>query len=667
MLSGSRILGVRPVRSKKLLTALIAVAVAFLMSVGCVGCVVTGFDMSADLGTAAIWCGVAALLSGILFAWKLDVIPLCGTAAVGILLWLNSGMRLSFQAVIYQISRKYDAFYGWGVIRPLHYTAEMLAPETGLFLYFIGAVIAVLMTWAFSRRKMALPGMVSSLGCVASCFLVQGTVPDSVWLWMFLFGFLLLILTRTVRRADVDRGNRFAVTVAVPLAIFLLLLFVFVPQKNYSADKPAKAVLNTVLENRVFQAVFGDLTRKPGTVISADTDLVRLDQAGPQYDTRDEIMQITTDFSGRIYLRSRGLDSYNGKTWYHSGESAQQDTAWPSYDRQETLGTLQITTRFAHSLIYMPYYVQDMEALNLDAELENKEKITEYSYTVAKTPNQSQLMALETQLPDEVVISTGDSGAWHTKLAKKITKDQTTVYGKAQAIADYVRSSADYDLQTKAMPQLSNDFVKWFLESSDTGYCVHFASATTVLLQAAGIPARYVNGYLVDVAAGETTIVYSSDAHAWVEYWLPGFGWTVLEATPDAPGENAGLISQQQTNANGWKVAALVAAAILLVALAAVLAQWRIRLWLRREKLHSGNLKQQALAYWREAVRFANCLEEAPVSGLLEIAERAKFSNHPLAEEDLEPFLVYLDSAKQRIRNHGFFRKLYYRFILALY
>ena len=51
-------------------------------------------------------------------------------------------------------------------------------------------------------------------------------------------------------------------------------------------------------------------------------------------------------------------------------------------------------------------------------------------------------------------------------------------------------------------------------------------------MQAAGIPARYVTGYYVNVTQGEQITVYSNQAHAWAEYWLPGYGWTVLEATP---------------------------------------------------------------------------------------------------------------------------------------
>lgn len=650
-------------RSKKLLMALLAATVAFLTSFGCVGCVATGFGMTADMGAVAFWCGAAALVSSILFLWPLDLVPLCGVAATGVYLWFAGGMKLSFQAVIYRISRKYNARYGWGVIRPLHYTAEMLAPETGLFLCFVGAVLAVFVAWAFSRRKLALPAILLTMATVGSCFLVRETVPDPIWLWLFLFGILLLILTQTARRVDLVRGNRLAAMAAVPLAVFLLLLFAFIPKNNYSADKPAQMVTNAVLENRLFQAVFGDLTKKPGEVTVVNADVVNLENVGPQHKTQDEVLWVETDFSGRIYLRCRSFDLYDGVSWEQSGDRM-TFAQWPETDTLESLGTLSVSTRFAHKMTYVPYYVQNMPA-NAMGYTDNVRELTEYTYSVYKPLSESQMAEIKTPLQN---INSGyELQDWHYNLAYKIANDKKTVYEKAQAIADYVRNSAEYDLLTQKVPQWEDDFVRWFLQRSDTGYCVHFASATTVLLQAAGIPARYVNGYVVDVRAGENTTVYTSDAHAWAEYWLPGYGWTVLESTPAERTEDPGAVTEQQKETIGGGVVAIVVAAILLTAFTAVFVQRWVRLCLRRKKLHSGTLKRQALAYWQEAVRFANCLEEAPAAGLLEIAERAKFSNHPITEEDLEPFRVYLNSAKQRICNHSLLKKLYYRFVLALY
>ena len=73
-----------------------------------------------------------------------------------------------------------------------------------------------------------------------------------------------------------------------------------------------------------------------------------------------------------------------------------------------------------------------------------------------------------------------------------------------------------------------------FLFGARSGHCEYFASAMTLVARAAGIPARFVAGYRV----GEQSpfgyyVVRERNAHAWVEAWVPGQGWTTRDATPD--------------------------------------------------------------------------------------------------------------------------------------
>ena len=77
------------------------------------------------------------------------------------------------------------------------------------------------------------------------------------------------------------------------------------------------------------------------------------------------------------------------------------------------------------------------------------------------------------------------------------------------------------------------DGVDEFLFERQRGFCEHFASATVILLRAAGIPARVVTGY----QGGETSpyddyiLVHQYDAHAWAEYWQPDTGWQRIDPT----------------------------------------------------------------------------------------------------------------------------------------
>jgi hypothetical protein len=65
------------------------------------------------------------------------------------------------------------------------------------------------------------------------------------------------------------------------------------------------------------------------------------------------------------------------------------------------------------------------------------------------------------------------------------------------------------------------------------GFCQYYASMMTVFLRELGIPARYVQGFLPGDpdADGNTRIVRSSDSHAWVQAYFPGYGWIDFDPT----------------------------------------------------------------------------------------------------------------------------------------
>lgn len=120
-----------------------------------------------------------------------------------------------------------------------------------------------------------------------------------------------------------------------------------------------------------------------------------------------------------------------------------------------------------------------------------------------------------------------------------------------EAISWYFNQSGmyTYTLQPGAIKR-ELDATLYFLTESHKGYCVHFASATTLLLRNLGIPARYVEGYMIrptTIATGTydekknlyTFSVPVSDAHAWTEYYVEGKGWIVFDTTPSSDDETS--------------------------------------------------------------------------------------------------------------------------------
>ncbi len=82
-------------------------------------------------------------------------------------------------------------------------------------------------------------------------------------------------------------------------------------------------------------------------------------------------------------------------------------------------------------------------------------------------------------------------------------------------------------------PLAGEDPVDEFLFGSRRGFCEHFAAGFTVLMRAAGVPARIVTGYQGGEynPVGDYLVVRQRDAHAWTEVWLGVDGWVRVDPT----------------------------------------------------------------------------------------------------------------------------------------
>lgn len=96
---------------------------------------------------------------------------------------------------------------------------------------------------------------------------------------------------------------------------------------------------------------------------------------------------------------------------------------------------------------------------------------------------------------------------------------------------------------TLAPAPLGRNAMDDFLFDTKEGFCEHYSSAFTVLMRAAGIPARVVTGYQGGYwnKLGDYLLVRNSDAHAWSEVWLAGRGWVRADPTAAVRPERVSL------------------------------------------------------------------------------------------------------------------------------
>lgn len=116
-------------------------------------------------------------------------------------------------------------------------------------------------------------------------------------------------------------------------------------------------------------------------------------------------------------------------------------------------------------------------------------------------------------------------------LAEDITKDCNSDIEKAEALESYfIMNGFNYD----ANFQLKNDEnIEDFIFRYKTGACYEYSTSFILMARAIGLPARYVEGFLIDNPNNEEIQMdlTAGSSHAYPEVYISGFGWCYFEPT----------------------------------------------------------------------------------------------------------------------------------------
>jgi hypothetical protein len=122
-------------------------------------------------------------------------------------------------------------------------------------------------------------------------------------------------------------------------------------------------------------------------------------------------------------------------------------------------------------------------------------------------------------------------------LARQITAGAPTMYDKAIALENYLRSNYTYDVNINLPP--GQEGVSWFLfRSGNRGFCNYFSSSMTVMARLLGMPSRVVVGYTHGTRDSNHNqwIVRGTDAHSWTQIYFAGYGWVNFEPSASFSG-----------------------------------------------------------------------------------------------------------------------------------
>jgi transglutaminase-like putative cysteine protease len=117
-----------------------------------------------------------------------------------------------------------------------------------------------------------------------------------------------------------------------------------------------------------------------------------------------------------------------------------------------------------------------------------------------------------------------DVSVW--KEAQDALQDgRVDIWADVRRICQHVYRTFAYKPRSTGVATLATDAIK--LRS---GVCQDFAHVALGMCRTSGIPARYVSGYFIKVErrAGE-----EEASHAWIEAFVPGYGWAAYDPTHD--------------------------------------------------------------------------------------------------------------------------------------
>ena len=714
-------------------TFLQATLLAWGAALGGLGMMVTGLDLRVSMLPLAILSLVVAFGLGGLLCQPRGIWIALGMEAF---VWLLPGLRLELKALSRSVVRYMTMAYGLEC--PDWLKGDR--PDTLLpVMLVLGSLIMLPWLYSVLKGKTAAPAIGLWLVPLFCCITVTDTVPSIPWLFLWMLSLLLLLLTAATRRTGKAQGNRLLMLVLLPSALALALLIGFIPEEKannwevselmqdfYNVFAPESKWKNTEAE--------GEAEEQVGPNAEERVNLGTLKERNP---TDREIMKVTAEQSGILYLRGRDYDQYTGLAW-ESGEG-RLEMFTVSSALKINGGAVNIETQYGRDYYFLPgHLIQSITLQNGKAPNMNRDK--EYTFYRSILPDAWPLIVESTMAGYEMgVIYHEDLGSWvditeeyqkqamgnferycqtYLQLPEE-TRAQATNYltaagfpfsdslpKRAQFIENLVSSSADYDLKTGRMPDDREDLAMWFLEESDTGYCVHFATAAAVLLRAAGIPARYVEGYMVEVEANETVTVEQRNGHGWVEYYAPGVGWVILEATPAAGLEDTAAVTPTEpTEATTeptepsttepeetaptttapteptvtepeqpkpkepvslgflwW----LVPISVILMLIASVPVRHHLLRRKRDRRLTRGGTNARAIACYKELHRLSDYLSLPIPENITTVAEKAKFSPHQLTDEEMKQLYAHLGSLRQDVQNLPTVKRLAAKWIWAL-
>ena len=566
---------------------------------------ISAFELPVQNGILACFCLLFAAAGALIFTFcspRRWYLLLGGCVLVfGYALWSNwlkvtRGVQEIAALIVEQYSLAFEGVYPIEAAEGLS-AAERASACTAV-LVLAAFLLACWFSWVLIQHRLFWLAILPTIPFL-SVSLILTKAPAWPALWTLLLFYGLLLLCRMAGKRDAYGGAKLTL-ISLPFLLALLLgIHALSPEEEYEYADWAGEVAVRLTDMAAQTGI--QFRTIPGTGSTMEPlGEVNLSQAGPLRFTGETVLKVQAYASGSMYLRGFSSGIYNGRDWemlpQESYDRYRKEVAglpvdypppplnFAAYaaltDYYTELTTVQIQNLAAdRRYYYTPYQFfapgSDVPlSIGQDSYLGLTDEITEYRIDSLLTANPIEggilmgeaAMVEKTyrdfayreylQLPDGMkeqllnLLRDSKDAEELLELGEMGALDSVSRMRLVELVAQFLGEQAKYEPETPVTP-LYQDFVLYFLQSGRQGYCVHFASAGTVLLRALGIPARFVTGYVTELTPGKMVSVPDYAAHAWVEVYFDGYGWQPVEMTPGYDGDFPWQPEEEPTEPEG--------------------------------------------------------------------------------------------------------------------
>lgn len=733
------------------------------------GAVISAFSFTVNMSTLFfIWLPCAILISAVTMFFRGKGIALMSAAAVFIFLAMRADIIEGAQFVIHKITEKYSR---WLAVTVLFPEAGEMAGQPTIFIAAAGVAVALLLAVAICLRRNAFFTILFTAPFIFLTFIITSYQADLIYLFGIIAVYLTLFISSAYSPDDfIKRG----LTVIPAFAIAVGILFfthLIAPHGDYVRREPVVILNNHVrsvasqLNHWTFPwqrrtgsaSNFNWLQLQNANFWQFNTDYVNIADAGGISFTDQSLLEITTTEPGTFYIRGYSMQSFDGRSWRVSDTDESLNAAaargMPAqiaylynliHSNNGAVPLVGITinrTGDITNVEYEPYYTIDnvpgLQFFENDSDVLFPDR--KFFYT------RDSILTLFEKIRDTAVVDNMDIVHFRRQLSGYteqvinsgiyIEVDTYTAGGLRRlaieagidpsaerfvvvdAVARLIRSSASYTLTPEVTPD-GEDFALHFLQTSQEGFCIHFATAATLMLRSLDIPARFVSGYVVTVprgSVGRTVTLTDRNAHAWVEVFYEDVGWLYLEVTPSSnisyvpearphtPVEESPIYESPpelpqpnddmqppdipEINGNGqpqlgtetnenevrhiplWLRNIIILTASVILCILALLIHRNFKHKLRAKQFSQANTNAAVICMWKYITRVHHCNNKGvPSADIEELALKARYSLHLMTEEERDKMSKYTARiAHETYSIKGHIGRLWFKYLLALY